>query len=151
MRRDDIPALLGEFSWLLVEFLRLVRPLRLGWLAHHDIGVVRGLDPATDEDIAAVTLRRSRRKRLVIDEERWRKNISIPEYLEEVWEFPDGAFSLFHRNRKIGIGIKATDRDGGKHLYWMKLRDLRRFSAAGQATFLDAVLRHAIPPESHRP
>lgn len=52
MRRDDLATLLGEAAPM-PEFLRLLRPLRLGWLKHRNIGIARGIDPVSDEDIAA--------------------------------------------------------------------------------------------------
>ena len=54
MRRQDIPQLLAELSSLAREFLPF-RPLRIDWLAQQEIGVARGLEFATIEDIARVT------------------------------------------------------------------------------------------------
>jgi hypothetical protein len=61
LRRDDLPAILGEFAPMLPELFDLIRPLRLGWLHHNNIGIARGVNPVSDEDIAAVTRKRSGR------------------------------------------------------------------------------------------
>ena len=55
LRRDDIPPLLQQLTPMLAELMSMVRPLRLGWLAHRGISVARGVDPVSDQDVAAVT------------------------------------------------------------------------------------------------
>ncbi|MGA2738551.1 MAG: hypothetical protein ABSG65_14035 [Bryobacteraceae bacterium] len=147
LRRDDLPPMLQELTPMVPELFRLMRPLRLGWLKHRDIAIARGIDPVTYDDIAAVT--RKRRRRLILDAQRYEQNLYVPEYLEEVFEFPDGNFSLYHRGRKIGIGFKKTDGRGGVHLFWIKLRDLTRFGNAWQAKVATAMSRFAIPPEKY--
>lgn len=149
MRHEHILPLLGEWSSLLTG-LRLLRPLRLGWLGRHGIGVVWGLDPVATQEIARVTRKRSRRKRLVVDEEKLRSTVYVPEYLEEVRDSPDGAFSLFKGDRKIGVGFKATDQFGNTRLYWFKLHDLVHFSKTVQDHVIEMALRYAIPPERYR-
>jgi hypothetical protein len=147
MRRDDLSALLGEGVAILPEFLGLLRPLRLGWLKHRNIGIARGVDPVSDEDIAAVT--RKHRRRLVLYPELYERNVFVPEFLEEVYDFPDGSFSLFHRGRNIGIGFKATDAGGYVRLFWIKRRDLLRFGHDCQEKVIDALRRIALPPERY--
>jgi hypothetical protein len=147
MHRADIPKLLRELSPLIGRFLSL-RRLRLGWLARNEIAIGRGLDPATVEDIARVT-RRARRKRLVLDEAKFRAQLCIPEYLEEVWDFSDGQFSLVRGGRRIGIGIKVTDQLGESWLYWIKFRELVRRNNAAWDQIAEAAMRYAIPPEEY--
>ena len=57
----NVPSLLGELAPMVAELFRLMRPLRLGWLKYHDIGIARGLDPVSDNEIAAVTRKHKRR------------------------------------------------------------------------------------------
>jgi hypothetical protein len=149
MQYAQIPAFLNELLPTMASF-RLSRPLRIGWLYRNRIGIVRGLDPITDSEMEAVTRKRPGRRRLIVDEEKIRENIHVPEYLEDVWDFPDGAFSLMSDSRKIGIGIKATDRCGIARLRWFKLRDATRFFRMAQSQIITAALRHAIPPEKYR-
>jgi hypothetical protein len=74
MRRDDLPSLLlGEGAAILSELLGLLRPLRLGWLKHRDIGIARGIEPVSDADIAAVT--RKHKRRLTLDRELYERNV----------------------------------------------------------------------------
>src|SRR5213594_1933042 len=59
LRRDDLPPMLQELAPMVPELFRLMRPLRLGWLKHRDIGIASGIDPVSDDDIA-VTRKRKR-------------------------------------------------------------------------------------------
>jgi hypothetical protein len=147
VRHDDLAALLGATTPMLREFLNLLRPLRLGWLKHRNIGIARGIDPVSDEDIAAVT--RKRRGRLTLDAGLYEQNVFVPEYIEDVYDFPDGNFALFHRNRQIGNGFKKTYADRNVRLFWIKRRDLIRFGNDWQAKFGNALARLRIPPERY--
>jgi len=147
MRRDDLPTLFGNMAAMVPELLDLLRPLRLGWLKHSNIGIARGVDPVSNADIAALTSKRKRR--LTLDPQLWEQNIEVPEYLEEVYGFPDGNFSLFHRGRPIGIGFKTTDAQGRVRLFWIKRRDLLRFGNAWEEKIGNALARLAIPAERY--
>jgi len=147
MRRADLADFLNDLMPVTTGMLRLVRRLRLGWLYRNNIGIVVGLDPLTDEDMAAIT--RRRRKRIVVDEDHLRRNVQIPEYLEDIWDAPDGAFSLVSCGRKIGIGIKATDHFGCYRLYWFKLRNVSRLFAALQNRLVATASKYAIPKERY--
>lgn len=122
----DLPELLNAAAPLLAELLGLLRPLRLGWLAHHHITIARGVDPVSDHDIAAAT-RRNRRRRLIFEHELWEHSILIADYLEDVYDFPDGNFALLKRGHSIGIGFKTTDTSGRVRFMWIKRRNLTRF------------------------
>jgi len=147
VRHEDIVSHLGEATPMLSEFFKLIRPLRLGWLKRHKIGIARGVDPVSDDDVAAVT--RKHKLHLVLDELLYQQSLFVPEFLEEVYDFPDGNFALFHRGRKIGIGFKKTDTNGQVHLFWIKHRDLLRFGNAWQKKLSDALARLAIPTERY--
>lgn len=149
MRRADLAAFLRDLMPMTTGILRLVRRLRLGWLYRNDLEIVLGLDPATDQDISAITRRRPGRKRLVVDEDRLRDNVRTPEYLEEIWDLPDGAFSVVFGGRKIGVGIKATDQLGFARLYWFKLSDVSRFFSVFQDRLVSTALQYAIPRERY--
>lgn len=147
VRKDDLLALFQEMAPVVPELLDLLRPLRLGWLKHRNIGIARGVEPVSDSDIAAVT--RKRKKRLALDPDRYRENINYPDFLEDVYDFPDGNFTLLHRGRAIGIGFKKTDAQGNVRLFWIKRRDVFRFGHYWQRRLLEALQRIAIPPERY--
>jgi hypothetical protein len=139
--------LLQDIASVLPEVLGLMRPLRLGWLKHRNIGIARGIEPVSDSDIAAVT--RKRKKRLALDPELYHQNINCPEFLEDVYDFPDGNFTLLHQGRPIGLGFKQTDAQENVRLFWIKRRDLLRFGHYWQRRMLEALQRIAIPPERY--
>lgn len=147
LRTDGIPALARQIAPMFNELLGLLRPLRLGWMMHRGIGVARGIDPVSDQDIAAVT--RKRKRRLILDPQLYEKNVFIPEYLEEIYEFPDGPFALFDRRRKIGLGFKVTDPRGNARLFWIRRRDLLRFCNYWQQHVINALQSAAIAPERY--
>jgi hypothetical protein len=144
MRREDLAALLGVGAPMLAALVNLIRPLNLGWLHHRHIAIARGLEPVNDSDIAAVT--RRRKKRLTLDAKLYEKNVFFPEYLEGVYDFEDGSFSLVHDGQPIGIGFKKTAADGFVHLFWVKRRDLIRLFSQWQPAFEAALARVTIPP-----
>ena len=147
MRRDDLPGILGQFAPMVEELIGLLRPLRVGWMHRHGIGIIRGVDPVSDEDIAAVS--RKRKRRLSLDAELYEQNIIVPEYLEEVYDFPDGNFALFHRGRQIGIGFKRTYAKDDVRLFWIKLSDLVRLNNAWQERATSIFAAAAIPPDRY--
>jgi hypothetical protein len=147
VRKDDLLGLLQDTATVVPELLGLMRPLRLGWLKHRNIGIARGIEPVSDSDIAAVT--RKRKRRLVVDPELYRQNINCPEFLEDVYDFPDGNFTLLYRGRPIGLGFKQTDAQGNARLFWIKRRDLLRFGHYWQRRMLEAMQRIAIPPDRY--
>jgi hypothetical protein len=129
------------------DLFSLFRPLRLGWLKHRNITIARGIDPVSDEDIAAVSVKQKRK--LALDPQLYRQNVFIPEFLEEIYDFPDGNFALLYRGRPIGVGFKKTDADGRVHLFWIKRRDLLRFANHWEDKVTTALQAGAIPPEKY--
>jgi hypothetical protein len=147
MRRADLAGMIGEAASLLPELLSLFRPLKVGWMKRHNIGIARGVDPVSDGDISVVT--RKRKQRLTVDAELYQQNVFVPEFLDEVFDFPDGNFALFHRGRQIGIGFKKTYPGGDVRLFWIKLSDLMRFGNRWLEKLASTLVRLAIPPERY--
>lgn len=147
MRREDIPAALESLRPLLSALLALLRPLRLGWLKHRGIGIARGIDLISDLDIGPAT--RKHKGRLAIDPQLYKAHIFVPEFLEEIYDFPNGTFALFRRNRRVGIGFKATSPDGRVYLSWIKTRDLSRFGHDWQKKVMSTLQTLAIPSECY--
>jgi hypothetical protein len=147
MRTNDLPTALQQLAPMLGELLSLLRPLRVGWMMHRGIGIARGVDPLSDQEFAAVT--RKRKGRLTIDMQLYQQNVFVPEYLEDVYEFPDGTFTMFHRSRKIGFGFKATDAVGNVRLFWIKRSDLLRFGNEWQQKVIDTLSSAAISPDHY--
>jgi hypothetical protein len=147
VRQDDLLGLLQEMAPVVPELLSLLRPLRLGWLKHRNIGIASGIEPVSASAIATVT--RKRKKRLALDPDLYSQNINCPEFLEDIYDFPDGNFTLLHKGRAIGMGFKQTDAQGNVHLFWIKRSDLLRFGHYWQRRVFEALPRVAIPPERY--
>ena len=146
--RDNFGAILESLSAQATDPRTLIRRLRVGWMARQNIGIAYGLDPHTDEEIGAVTVKRKRR--LIPDEQRMQANINVPEYLEDIYQHPDGTFTLLHHRRRIGIGTKQTDEHGVARLRWIRLRDLQReVNRLGERLFRE-LNQSAIPPSEYR-
>jgi hypothetical protein len=149
MLHADIPAVLNELAPTVPNIFRLHRKLRVGWMHRHGIGIVRGLEPLTDADIEAVTRKRPGRKRIVVDEEKVKANLFIPEYLDDVWDMTDGAFSLLRGSKRIGIGFKVTDGSGRARLFWFKPTDITLLFKKMHEQMIRSASRYAIPPDRY--
>ena len=148
IHHQQAAELLATFASAHGELMKLFRPLRVGWLARQGIGIVHGLDPTTDKEFEAVT--RRRKKRLIPDEQLFEATMIVPEILEEVYDFPDGAFSLVKGKKKIGIGFKMTDEFGKTRLQWLRLRDLQQLATKWEQQLSTLAEQHAIPPSDYR-
>lgn len=148
IEKNELSRMLAGLKPMGREFIGLFRRLRVGWLNHHHIGIARGFNPVTDDEIARVT-RVLRKKRLTLDEDAWRANVIQPEFLDEVWDFPDGQFTLGKKSEQIGIGFKQTTEGGQPRLYWIKLRDLESFNRRWHVRIEQAMQSAAIPKENY--
>jgi hypothetical protein len=111
MKLSDLEDLLTKLGHGTAESLPgIIRKLRLGWMGHHKIGLVLGSIP-TDQQFEALAKLDSR-KRLVFSEQALASNIHTPEFLEEIFNEPDGIFALISLKRgkakQIGFGYKVT-------------------------------------------
>lgn len=132
--RDNLLALLQEFGIPLLQAqMRALRRLRPGWMAKRRVGVVVGISISESQmssEISAIT--KLRRGRLVVDSERLAEHVRAPEFLEELYDLPDGqTFTLFacrkqrrhQRNHPVlGLGFKFTDPLGRPRLVWLPKR-----------------------------
>lgn len=148
IRADELQGALQGFEDIVPDLLGLIRPLKLGWLKHRGIGIARGIMPVSEEDFLAVTRRRKRR--LSIDQQLYEANIVVPEYLEDVYDFPDGNFSLVRRGNHVGFGFKRTEEDGTVRLLWVKWRDMESLLRKLGSRVWSALERRQVPPESYR-
>jgi hypothetical protein len=148
IKHEDLERMLLEFGSTMPRPPKVFRRLRLGWVARNRIAIAKGLEHWTDDEILAISTK-TRRKRLAIDPERLMANVIYPEYLDDLWDWPDGWFSLFFHSRRIGLGIKRTDHTGFARLFWVKLRDLSRFSLTARRLLMETAQRYAIPRDQY--
>ena len=139
-RLEELIVSLGPVTAQLVsELLAARRRLKLGWLHHNYIGIVSGLFP--DINSPAINIKGST---LELSADSMSGQVRWVEYLEEVFEIPDEAFALFKVSRKqqpkfVGVGFKQLIPNRSPVLYWIKIRDLRRWIARTEGEFTAAV------------
>ena len=152
MRLSDLEYLLTKRGHSTAESLhRIIRKLGLGWMGHHKIGLVLGSIP-TDQQFEAIA-KLDRRKRLVLSEEALASNVRTPEFLEEIFNEPDGIFTLISLKRgkakQIGFGYKVTLPTGELRLFWIKKSDILTEMLHLEDQFVQAASHFAIPPECY--
>jgi len=125
----NLKLLLQEIALSAMNALRgVLRPLGPGWMVRSRVGAVVGLIPVESSDIQHVT--RLRRQKLVIDQEKIISRAKIPEFLEDLYELPDGeTFTLIScknatHQKMIGVGFKFTTPAGQPRLVWFNNRRL---------------------------
>jgi len=142
-----------KLNAMLLELMRptnhmlagVIRRLRPGWMVRRCIGAVYGLSVG-DEDLEKVTV--VKRRKLQIDPELLAGRVSIPEYVEEFYDLPDGAsFTLFSwrcptKPARLGIGFKISRPDGRPQLVWVRDRDLVRGRRELQRELLQLAQRY---------
>lgn len=145
MRKSDLEQLLCEIAIPAIQALTgILRPLRLGWLHHRRIVILTGLFP-TEQEIPAIT-RMKKKRRLAIDEQAFRSNVRASQFLGEILEGPDRAFTLFAMKRtprQIGFGFKVTGPSGCPQLFWVKMSDLSPVVQRLQTIFIQTASRYS--------
>lgn len=152
MRLSDLEDLLTKVGYRTTESLAgIIRKLRLGWMGRHRIRLVLGLIP-TDQQFEAIA-KLDRRKRLVLSEQALASNIRAPEFLEEIFNEPDGIFTLISLKREkakhIGFGYKVTLPTGEPRLFWVRKSDILAEMRHLEDQFVQSASQFAIPPECY--
>lgn len=144
---DNLKLLLQEIGLPIMNALRgVLRPLGPGWMARRHVGAVVGLVPVESSEIQHVT--RLRHKKLVIDQDKIASRAKIPEFLEDLYELPDGeTFTLIScknatRQKMIGVGFKFTTPAGQPRLVWFNNRRLFDEIERLGALFQDGAARY---------
>jgi len=150
IKHEYIPRLLkGIVPPMLSELEGVLRPLRLGWLMHRNIGIFGGLYPA-EKDIPKIT-KCNKHKRLEFSDEAILQNIQAPEYLDDIYDMPEAVFNLVKMRRRrdkwIGIAFKITGPSEDVKLYWIKLKDMRQFIERLEQPFIQAAMKYQLPKE----
>lgn len=132
--RDNLLAMLQEFGIpVLRAQMRALRRLRPGWMAKRRVGVVVGLSISESQISSEIsTITKLRRQKLVVDPERLADRVWVPEFLDDLYDLPDGqTFTLLscrkqrnhqRNHRVLGFGFKFTDGIGRPRLVWVPKR-----------------------------
>lgn len=118
------------------EFLRLFRPIRLGWIARNHLGVVAFPTDAQLDGISEIKISLDSLE----SEKLLRGWFRVPEFIDDIFDMPNMAFLLFKSWQRAtlpyGIMFKFPDSKG--RLKWIRLRDLRRWSRRMEGVYLQA-------------
>ena len=107
------------------KFLDIVRRLSIGWMHHNQIGFVTVSLPS---ELA------TQESDIEFDQESIRQRVSVPLWLDEIYDVTDHPVFLFkaRRGRKpqwIGIAFKVPRPEKRDLLLWVKFRDLSKVVA----------------------
>jgi hypothetical protein len=119
-----------------VEFLRLFRPIRLGWIARNHLGVLAFPTDAQLYGVSEIEISSDS-----LESEKLLKGwFQVPDFIDDVFDMPNMAFLLFKSRHRAtlpyGIMFKFPDSKG--RLKWIRLRDLRRWSRRMEGVYLQA-------------
>lgn len=121
-----------------VEFLSLFRPIRLGWIARNDLGIVAFPTDAQLDGVTEIKIRPDS-----LESERLLRGwFQVPEFIDDIFDMPNTAFLLFKSRARAdspyGIMFKFPGAEGRFLLKWIRLRDLRRWSRKLEGMYLAA-------------
>ena len=113
-----------------IDLLRLLRPIRLGWIARRRLGVVAFSMEAELDGLSNL--------RIKAGPAEWAEPLKswmkVPEFIDDILVMPNTAFLLFDCRRPTqppyGVLFTVIGSHGVLSLCWIKLRDLRRLGAA---------------------
>jgi hypothetical protein len=148
MRRDDLPAALGAMTPVLSELLALLRPLRLGWLKHHGIGIALGSissamktsPPQRTSEKAGLQSTGNSMKPIFSCRSFWRKSTIFRTETSPCSAVVAGSASASRPPWRGG---------GDVRLAWIKLTDLMRFGRSWEPKVMSTLASFAIPPERY--
>lgn len=117
-----------------VEFLRLLRPIRLGWIARNRIAVVAFPTEAQLDGVSEIKISLGSLE----SEKLLRGWFLVPEFIDDIFDMPNMAFLLFKSRLKASLpyGIMFKFPDCKANLKWIRLRDLRRWSRRMEGAYL---------------
>jgi len=123
---------------LTVELIRLVRPIRLGWIIRRRLRIGPMIPPESElERISGIRVRAGNPE-LAEPIKTWTKP---PEFYEEVLQHPGAAFYLFdcrkHSSSPYGMLLTYRGLHGHVQMKWFKLRDLRRWAARWEPVVME--------------
>jgi hypothetical protein len=129
-----------------MDLLRLLRPIRLGWIARRRLGVVAFPTEVELDGVSGI--------RIKAGPAEWTEPLKslmrVPEFIDDILLMPNAAFLLFDCRRPTqppyGVLFKVVDSHGVFSLCWIRLRDLKRWGAATETIFAERFKRFWIQP-----
>jgi hypothetical protein len=126
--------------------LRLLRPIRLGWIARRRLGVVAFPTEAELDRVSSIRIKAGPAE-WVEPLKGWMK---VPEFIDDILLMPNTAFLLFDCRRPsqppYGVLFKVVGSHGVLSLCWFRLRDLKRWGAVMEGIFSERFKRFWFQP-----
>jgi hypothetical protein len=118
-----------------VEFLRLLRPIRLGWIARNHLGILAFPTDAQLDGVSEIKISSHSQN----PEQLLKRWFQVPEFIDEIFDMPNMAFLLFksRHGTSLPYGLMFKCPPNGR-LKWVRLRNLRRWSQRMEAAYLQA-------------
>jgi hypothetical protein len=128
------------------DLLRLLRPIRLGWIALRRLGVVAFPTEAELDGVSSIRIKPGSAEWA----EPLKSLVKVPEVIDDILLMPNAAFLLFDCRRPTqppyGVLFKVVGPDGVFSLCWIRLRDLKRWGAATETIFAERFKRFWFQP-----
>ena len=120
-----------------MDLLRLLRPIRLGWIARRRLGVVAFPTEAELNGVSSI--------RIKAGPAEWTESLKslmkVPEFIDDILLMPNAAFLLFDCRRPTqppyGVLFKVVGSHGMLSLCWIRLRDLKHWGVAMETIFVE--------------
>lgn len=129
----------------IVDLLRLLRPIRIGWIARRRLGIVAFPTETELSNVSGIRVKNEDPSEFVEPLKNWMR---IPEFIDEILQMPNSAFLLFDCRKDTsplyGVLFKVVGSEGVSSLYWIRLRDLQRWGARTELQFAEQFSRFCI-------
>jgi hypothetical protein len=113
-----------------MDLIGLLRPIRIGWIARRRLGIVAFPTETELSSISGIRVKKASPSEFSEPLKSW---VRVPEFIDDILQIPNSAFLLFDCRKDTsppyGVLFKVDLSQGVSSLCWIKLRDLRRWSA----------------------
>jgi hypothetical protein len=121
----------------IMDLVRLVRPIRLGWIARRRLGVVAFPTEAELDSVSGIRIKVGPAE-CAEPLNGWMKR---PEFIDDILQMPNTAFLLLDCRKATsppyGVLFKISGPRGVVSLGWIRLRDLHRWGVRTEALFAE--------------
>jgi hypothetical protein len=129
-----------------MDLLRLLRPIRLGWIVRRRLGVVAFPTDAELDEVSSIRIKAGPAEWA----EPLKSLMKVPEFIDDILLMPNAAFLLFDCRRPTrppyGVHFKVVGCHGMLSLRWIRLRDLKRWGTTMETIFAEHFKRFWFRP-----
>jgi len=129
----------------IVDLLRLLRPIRIGWIARRRLGIVAF---PTETELSNVSGIKVKKEAYLDFAEPLKSWVRVPEFINDIFQMPNSAFLIYDCRKATsspyGVLFKVICSQDFSSLYWIRLRDLRRWGTRMELMFAEHFSRFRI-------